>query len=79
MSAKFISEQVGSDSVAVQVVETHYTVAEAAAKLKLSPDYIGTRIKRGEIRATEFGTSRSKYRISASALQEFIDSLPQTA
>lgn len=64
------------DQIAVQVVETHYTVAEAASLLRVSDDYIRERVNAGVIKAVEFGSGRSKFRIPASALQDWVDSLP---
>lgn len=62
------------DAIAVQVVERHYSVREAAEILKVGLDFIYDRLKTGEIcPVVELGDSRAKQRIPASALQKFID------
>ena len=56
-------------------VERQYSVKSAAKVLDTSEDYVLDRIKDGSLpRIVDLGSSRSKYRIPASDLQEFIDS-----
>lgn len=51
-----------------------YSVAIAAERLEMSRVWVYDRIKAGEIRVVEFGTTRPKQRIRADDLQKFIDS-----
>lgn len=78
-SGRYVVTDVGTLTVATQVIETHYSVTDLAERLDVSRDWVLARINSGEIRAIEFGTGRAKYRIAASEAQRFIDSLPTTS
>ena len=51
-----------------------YSVAAAASRLDVSPDYVYARIRTGEIGVVELGCGRAKQRVRADVLQAFIDS-----
>ena len=51
-----------------------YSVAEVADLLRCSTDYVYDRINRRELASVDLGSTRGKQRVSAAALQAFIDS-----
>lgn len=62
------------ESIAVQIVERHYSVREVAELLSVGLDFVYDRLKSGEIApVVELGDTKSKQRVSASALQRFLD------
>lgn len=57
-----------------------YTVQEAAAELCVSRSYVYAAIEKGEIPVVELGTgTRSKIRVRATAIAEFIEARTHTA
>ena len=50
-----------------------YSVARAAELLDVSTDYVYKAIRDGRLASVELGTERGKRRVSAAALEEFID------
>lgn len=54
-------------------VERHYSVAAVADLLEVSKPWVYDRIKDGRLPVVELGDTKSKQRISASALQAFLD------
>ncbi len=55
-------------------VERHYSVAAVAELLDVSKPWVYERIKDGRLPVVELGDTKAKQRISASALQCYIDS-----
>lgn len=53
-------------------VERHYPVAEAARLLGMSRDWVYERIEDGTFTVANFGTGKSKRRIPASSLNDYI-------
>lgn len=51
-----------------------YSVATVAERLEVSKVWVYDRIKAGELAVVEFGSTRPKQRITAEALQAFIES-----
>ena len=49
-----------------------YSVAEAAAVLHMSPEWVYRRINDGQMGVVEFGSGRSKRRIAAAEIERFI-------
>lgn len=62
-----------TDIITIEVPRL-YSVAAAAELLEVSTDYIYDRIKADDFPVVELGHGRAKQRISATALQAFIDS-----
>jgi excisionase family DNA binding protein len=68
-----LQETIDGQTVAVQVIERHYKVSEAAALLGVSCPYVYERINNGTFTVVEMGDGRHFQRIPASSLQAFID------
>jgi len=51
-----------------------YTVAAVAKHMQVSDNWVRERIKSGQLRSVELGSTRAKTRVRADDLQAFIDS-----
>lgn len=70
-----------SPAIAVDAVPDirAYTILEAAQLLGVSKHYVYTRIQDGEIKATDLGEGRTKYRVTAAELRRFLNSRTEPA
>ena len=57
---------------------TVLTVSKVAEQLRLSPNTVKKLLNQGRLRGIRTGTYGGKWRVSQSALEEFIDHPPET-